>query len=134
VKKRVAKRVLTELTFDQKMALMIGDRSDRPHFKTTKEARAAWRLCRDELLPRDKPSPSFFNCRAGHRPFAWWYFDSKQDRDPSVPEATQLFEMGEISDAEAQQCREDWAHYEKVALNKFEWCRDYLRRPETGAR
>src|SRR5262245_45090671 len=125
IMKRLVKRRTTEVTFEQRMALTIGDHNDpkRAVFKSRAEARAAWKLCRDEILEQ---------CRPGHRPPAWWHFEAKESRDHSMPEADQLVEMNQMTEDEMRRCREDWAHFESVALGKFEWNHDYRRRPETG--
>jgi len=126
MKKRIAKRRVTEVSFDERMALLIGDRPDRPQFKTARAAKEAWKLCRDELLGNYIPK------HPGRRPRAWWHFDAKEDRDETMTQASQLFRMGEITEEEAQQCRVSWANHERVAYEKYSWHVDYARRPQTG--
>ncbi len=44
-------------------------------FKTLAEFEAAWKLCRDFILP------NFIKRHPGRRPFGWWRIDHQQERD-----------------------------------------------------
>lgn len=127
--RRFRTRIRLELTWDQKLAMLIGDHRDRPEFKTVKAHRAAWEEWRAEYFE------SGINGRrpTGRRCPSWWIFDAKSKRDHSLVEAEQLFQMGEIDEEEQERCRREWAASEAVAFGKYEWRRDYCRQPETGA-
>ncbi|MDA7980213.1 MAG: hypothetical protein MPJ50_15720 [Pirellulales bacterium] len=79
--------------------------------------RKAWESQHEEIFE------DFRKENPGRRPFAWWQWETAVERDSGLPEIEQLWRLGELTDAEAQE------HHTKFGHNLPEGCRIDYRRP-----
>jgi len=100
--------------------LVLGCNSwnDKVIFASDAQRRACWELRRQEILARVEP---------GDRPAAWWEYDAPVPRDRTIPEALQLFRLGQLAGGELARVIAIWRKYEKTALGllKKHGKRDY---------
>jgi len=89
--------------------LVVGCNSwdDKVVFASDAQRRACWEMRRHEILARVEP---------GDRPAAWWEYDAPAPRDRSMPEALQLFRLGQLAGDELARVTQAWRRYEKIAI------------------
>jgi hypothetical protein len=102
VKRRTSKRRFGELAHDEWLSLTLGDIPGRPGFDNEDERRAAWEHHGAELTANINP---------GHRPAAWWDYDSPEPREEGVKECTQLWRMGVMTERELAYHMAFWAEW-----------------------
>ncbi len=70
------------------------------------EREALWRRHGEDALARGSP---------GKRPPLWWRYQSPERRDRSIEQCRQLFDMGELDDAEIEKLLPLWEHAYRMA-------------------
>jgi hypothetical protein len=106
VKARHPKARRTALSWEQRMDLVLGPDERWPAFEDDADRRAWWSIHGETITARLNP---------GHRPSAWWTYDSAEERDPTVTEAQQLWRMGELSAAEVGELMPFWTEWAEKA-------------------
>ena len=83
--------------------------------------------CATARLLGTAPAEILARVEPGDRPAAWWEYDAPVPRDRTIPEALQLFRLGQLAGGELARVIAIWRKYEKTALGllKKHGKRDY---------
>jgi hypothetical protein len=96
----------------QRWDLVIGPDIRAPAFANEAERRDAWRLNLDDVMSGINP---------GHRPDAWWRWESPEPRDRGLEECLQLYRMGALCEDELAELTEMWRQEEEKARDVPFW-------------
>jgi hypothetical protein len=102
VKRRTAKARVGEISLMERWDLQLGPSGE---FASEEERREAWLRHRDSLMVMN----------AGHRPWAWWEYESAEPRNPSVEESLQLYRMGALREDELAELTAFWKETDQRA-------------------